>query len=381
MATAQRDYYEVLGVPRDADQAAIKDAFRRLALQYHPDRNKEPGAEERFKEIAAAYAVLSDPRKRADYDAGGLAGVAAEHLWSGLDLEEVFGGLGLDLGETLFDRFFGRGRRRRGPARGPDLEVPLEVTLERVATGGEETVRVTRPGACGACGGSGARAGTRPRACETCGGTGQHVASRREAGITVQQISICPGCHGRGQIIDQPCPECAGRGQAAAEEALGVKIPPGVEDGTVLRIPGRGLPSPEPGGGPGDLHVLVRTAPDSRFERDGADLWRVETVEVAEAALGTTLGVPTLDGPATVTVPPGTQPDSVLRLRAKGLPGPGGRGRGDLYLRVRVHIPGELGPEERDAYERLRALGASRRGLSRRVRAGPVGPVGTASQK
>lgn len=354
MVTAQRDYYEVLGVPRDADQKAIKDAFRRLALKYHPDRNKEPGAEERFKEIAEAYAVLSDPQKRADYDARGFAGVAGfspEDLFGGIDFDTLFSGLGFDFGGGLFDRFF---RRRAGPVPGANLEVELVVSLNRVASGGEETVRVTRVKPCVACQGSGAAKGTAPRTCTTCGGTGQQVARRRERGISMQRITECPTCHGRGTIVDHPCPACAGRGQAPQEETLMIKIPPGIDDGMALRVPGHGLPGPEPGSPPGDLYVVVRTAPDARFERRGAHLWRTETIDVADAVLGTRISVPTLDGSVSTVIPPGTQPETVLRLRGKGLPYFGAPGRGDLNVRIRVKIPERLSRAERELYERLR---------------------------
>jgi molecular chaperone DnaJ len=360
MTTSQRDYYEILGVPREADQRAIKDAFRQLALRYHPDRNKEPGAEERFKEIAEAYAVLSDPKKRAEYDARGFAGVAGfspEDLFGGIDFGDLFRGFGfdVDLGRGgLFDRLFGR--RRTGPARGMDLEISLEVPLERVVSGGDEVVRFTRPASCAACQGSGAKAGTTPRRCESCGGTGQRVVSERRAGISFQQISPCPVCGARGQIIDQPCPACDGRGTVRRQEELAVKIPVGVEEGMVLRIPGHGLPSEEPGGRPGDLLVMVHSRPDARFERRGADLWRVETIPVPDAVLGATRQVPTLEGSATVTIPAATQPDTVLRLRGKGLPAFEGRQRGDLNIVVRVWIPDQLSAKERKLYERLQAL-------------------------
>jgi molecular chaperone DnaJ len=359
MPTTSRDYYEVLGVPRNADQQAIKDAFRQLALQYHPDRNKEPGAEERFKEIAAAYAVLSDPKKRAEYDAGGVAGVSGfspEDLFSGVDFEDIFGGFGAEFGGGLFDRLFRRHRRPAGPPRGTDLEVEIEVPLARVVTGGEEAVQLRHPMVCSACQGSGAKAGTAPRRCEACQGSGQHVTSRRDSGITFQQITTCPTCHGRGHIIDTPCPECHGGGEVARHETLAVTIPVGVEEGMALRIPGRGMPSRETGGTPGDLFVVVRSAPDQRFERRGADLWRDETVPAVEAILGTELEVPTLESPTTVTVPPGTQPDTVLRLRGKGLPAFGGGRRGDLYVCLHVHIPDRLSAAERELYEQLRAL-------------------------
>jgi molecular chaperone DnaJ len=354
--TARRDYYEVLGVPRDADPAAIKNAFRTLALRYHPDRNKEPGAEERFKEIAEAYAVLSDSKKRAEYDARGFAGVTGftpEDLFAGIDIEDLFGGLGWDVGGGLFDRFFRR--RPQGPPRGQNLEVVLEVPLERVARGGEEPVRVSRRDTCLACRGSGAKAGTQPSKCSRCGGTGQHVTSRREANVMFQNITACKACSGRGQTVEQPCPDCGGRGEVQREETLTVMVPAGVEEGTALRVPGRG--QAEPGGHPGDLFVVVRTSPDSRFRRDGADLWVADTISVAEAVLGTTLDVATLDGKASVAVPPGTQPDTVLRLQGKGLPEFGSNRRGDLYVQVIVNIPTRLVADERKLYEQLRALG------------------------
>ncbi len=367
MATsAQRDYYEVLGVARDADAKAIKDAFRALALKYHPDRNKAPDAEERFKEIAEAYAVLSDRKKRADYDARGFAGVAGftpEDLFGGIDFGDIFGdaGFGLDFGfggGGLFDRLFGR--HRAGPARGQDLQVELVLPLETIARGGEETVRYMRPVTCLRCHGNGAEPGTAPRACSACSGSGRKVVTRGEqrgeAAIRFQQISICPDCDGRGTIIDKLCRDCRGAGRVEKDESLKVSIPPGADEGMALRIPAHGLPSPEPKGAPGDLYVIVASAPDARFARSGADLWRTETLGVADAVLGTTLKAPTLDGVVEVTVPAGTQPGEVLRLRGKGLPVFGARGRGDLNLRIEVKIPERLSAEERALYEKLRAL-------------------------
>ena len=364
MASVQRDYYDVLGVSRDADTAAIKNAFRELAMKYHPDRNKAPDAEEKFKEIAEAYAVLSDPQKRAQYDSGGFAEVAGftpEDLFGGIDFGDIFGdmGFGFDLGGgSIFDRLFRHGRR--GPTRGEDLEIMLTVPLQRINSGGEETVRYHRSVSCPTCAGSGAKPGTTPRQCETCGGTGRRVISRdqkqEKGSIHFQQITICPACQGRGVFIDSPCDTCHGTGQTEKEESLKVVIPAGIEEATALRIPAHGMPSEEPGGVPGDLYVIVRSAPDSRFERAGADLWRVETLDVADAVLGTKLTVPTLEGEVEVKVPAGTQPDEILRLRGKGLTRPGGGEHGNLNVRIQVHIPKNPTSEERRLYEQLRSL-------------------------
>lgn len=354
----------MLGVPRDADAKTIKDAFRKLALQYHPDRNKEPGAEERFKEIAAAYAVLSDPKKRAEYDSHGFAGVAGfspEDLFSGINFEDIFGGFDFGLGGGLFERFFG-GRRHAGPVRGANVEVELTVPLSRIVTGGEEEIRFTRPQVCPACHGTRAAPGSSPRKCEACGGSGrqtrQETRKETQGSVLIQHIVICPVCGGAGEFIDHPCPSCGGTGSTLSEERLKVNIPVGAEEGMALRIPGKGMPADAAGGLPGDLYVVVRSSRDPRFVRDGADLWRTETISVADAALGTELSVPTLDGNATARVPPGTQPDTVLRLKGKGLPEFGSHARGDLYLQVKIRVPEKLGREERELYERLRELAA-----------------------
>jgi molecular chaperone DnaJ len=353
----QDDYYEVLGVPRDADDAAIRNAFRQLALKYHPDRNKAPEAAERFKRIAEAYAVLSDAKKRAEYDARGPAGVAGfspEDLFGGIDFDDILGGLGFGRGGSLFDRLFGR---RARPRRGEDLEIGIAVPLERVLHGGEEKVHVGHPMVCQSCHGSGARPGTAPRPCAACGGTGQHVRSDRRGGVSVRQVTTCPDCAGRGSVIDTPCPTCGGTGQTRRDEVLTVQIPVGAEEGMALRVPGHGLPAEQPGLPPGDLFVIVRTAPDPRFERRDRDLYRTEIIEVVDAVLGTTIEVPTLEGPASVNVPAGTQPDSLLRLHGKGLPRFGDGGRGDLYLRLLVRIPEHLSAQQRRLFEQLRAVG------------------------
>ena len=361
VTTGKRDYYEILGVPRDADDKAVKDAFRKLALRHHPDRNKEPGAEERFKEIAEAYAVLSDPKKRAEYDSGGFAGVAGhspEDLFGGVDFDSIFGEMGLGFGGGVFERFFRR--RPAGPPQGEDIEVEAVIPLETIAHGGQQSVQFSRVERCRDCAGTGAKAGTPPRTCAGCGGTGQKVTSRQNRGVFIRQAVTCPDCRGQGSFIDSPCPACGGRGAVPREESLSITIPIGAEEGLILRVPGKGYPSGEKGGVAGNLLVILRGAPDARLQRDGADLWHEAPIDVTQAVLGAELEVPAIDGSITVKVPAGTQPGAVLRLRGKGLPRFGSRGRGDLYVRLPVGIPERLTPEERKIWERLRALRTGR---------------------
>jgi molecular chaperone DnaJ len=361
MTAAPRDYYEVLGVAKDADQKAVKDAFRELALKYHPDRNKEPGAEERFKEIAQAYAILSDPKKRADYDARGFSGVegfSPQDLFGGINFDDIFGGLHAGFGAgSPFEGFFHR--HRAGPARGPNIEVELLIPLERVASGGEEKLGLGRPAACQACHGTGAEGGVAPKPCTACGGTGRITRSRQEQGdhVLIQQITTCPDCHGRGSIVEHPCPTCHGSGEVEQQESLTVNVPRGVEEGMVLRIPGKGMPSPDAGGTSGDLLIVVRSRSDARFERSGADLVRQQTIALTDAVLGAVIEVPTLDGSVSVTIPPGAQPGALLRLQGKGLPEFGSERHGDFYVALAVQMPQQLSGEERELYERLRAIG------------------------
>ena len=283
-------------------------------------------------------------------------------MFGGINFEDIFGGLNFDFGG--FSPFDGLFRRHRGPPRGANIEVDLFVPLEKVASGGEEKVRLGRPVQCSACHGTGAEGGAAPRTCKECGGSGRLTRSRQEKKehVLIQQITTCPACHGRGSVIDRPCSKCRGSGQVEKEEELTVKIPQGVEEGMALRIPGKGMPSPESGGTDGDLFVVVRSRPDARFERAGADLLRQETISVIDAALGTTLEVPTLNGSASVGIPPGTQPGAVLRLKGKGLPEFGTSRHGELYLRIDISVPEQLSREERELYQRLRAIRRERSG-------------------
>ncbi|HSG30388.1 MAG TPA: molecular chaperone DnaJ [Thermodesulfobacteriota bacterium] len=362
MASAKRDYYEVLGIKNDADQKTIKDSFRKLALKYHPDRNKAPDAEERFKEIAEAYAVLSDPKKRTRYDSGGFEGVSGfshEDLFGGINFEDIFGSTGFDfdfgLGRGgIFDGLFGK--RRTGPPKGQNIELNIELPLEQIEKGGEEQIRYNRPQQCSKCKGTGAKPGTEPTKCSDCNGTGRHMQSRQEKGVTMQQITTCTTCMGKGAFIKEYCPKCQGKGLEDKTEIISVKIPPGAEEGMALRIAGHGYPSSVNGGLAGDLYVVVHSSLDPRFQRRGPHLWRTETISVADAALGTKLDVPTLKDKVKVTVPPGTQPGSILRLHDKGLPEFSGDGRGDMFLNIEVHIPEKLNREERKLFERLKEI-------------------------
>ena len=353
--TVSGDYYEVLGVPRDADTKTIKDAFRQLARRYHPDISTEPDAEQRFKEIAEAYGVLSDPARRASYDAQGSAGVAgatAEDLWGGIDFADIFGP-GAPAFGGLFERLFGPAAA--GPQRGQDVRLDLVISLDEVLTGGNHAVTIRRPGPCPQCAGSGSGPGTAPRRCPGCGGTGQRTVASRYGPLLVRQVTTCPQCAGRGRVIDQPCPACAASGTAVREETVTIRVPPGIPEGATLRLAGRGLPSPVPGNLPGDAYVSIRTRADPRFTRAGADLWHDLHIQAPDAALGVTAAVPVPGGQARVRVPPGTQPGSVLRVAGKGLPRYGGHGRGSLNLTVILDIPRQLSARQRQLYEQLRA--------------------------
>jgi molecular chaperone DnaJ len=258
--TVSGDYYEVLGVPRDADTKAIKDAFRQLARRYHPDISAEPDAEQRFKEIAEAYGVLSDPAKRASYDAhgpAGLAGATAEDLWGGIDFAGIFGPSAAAFG-SLYERLFGP--PAAGWLRGQDVHLDLVISPEEVLTGGDYEVTIGRPGPCPQCAGSGCRPGTAPRRCPGCGGTGQQVVASRNGPLLVRQLTTCPDCQGRGRIIDQPCPACQARGTALREATVTIRIPPSIPEGATLWLAGHGMPSAMPGGPPGDAYVSIRMA-------------------------------------------------------------------------------------------------------------------------
>jgi len=359
MAAGKRDYYEVLGVSREASQQEMKKAYRKLAMEYHPDHNSEPDAEEKFKELSEAYGVLTDEEKRSLYDRGGfsgLDGMSAEDIFSGINFGDIFGGGGGGFrGGSIFDEIFGFGRRR-GPAKGRDIEVEIIVPLKRILTGGEEKVVFNRAVTCPTCDGSRAKPGTEPRHCAECGGGGQRVYTTQQQGMTFQQVAVCPVCQGQGAIIDEQCEDCRGLGIVDRETEIEVNIPPGVDEGNALRVSGHGALSADPGGPPGDLIVVIRTEDDPRFERRGEHLQRIEKIRVADAVLGTTVDVPTLVGELEVKIPPGTQPGAVMRIANEGLPSYRTGRRGDLYISVQIEIPKKPSKEEKEIYESLRDL-------------------------
>ncbi len=340
---AKRDYYEILGVERNASEAEVKSAFRKLAMKYHPDRN--PGdkeSEHRFKEINEAYDVIKDADKRAAYDRYGHA--AFEHGAGGA------AGFGADFASTfsdIFDDLFGMtGRRGRagGRARGADLRYNMEITLEEAFAGKTAQVRIPTAVACEACSGTGAKAGSKPKACPTCGGYGK--IRHAQGFFTLERT--CPVCQGRGEVIDHPCPSCSGSGRVTRERTLSVNVPPGVEDGTRIRLAGEGEAGAR-GGPSGDLYIFLSITPHEFFQRDGSDLYCRVPISMVTAALGGDFDVPTIDGGNTrVKVPEGTQTARRFRLQGKGMPVLRSRGVGDMYVQVVVETPQNLTKRQKE---------------------------------
>ncbi len=290
----------------------------------------------------------------------GVAHFTPEDLIGGLDLGDLFGDMGFGFGGGgIFDRVFRR--RAAGAGQGRNIQISLEIDMDRIYRGGQEKVSVSHPSSCSHCHGYGTHDGNPPPVCPQCRGTGRRIVTRggtkEQKSIQYQQITVCAECHGRGTQISQPCGECGGYGQIQKEESLKVTIPRGIEDGTVLRIPNHGLTG-APGSPAGDLHVAIYTRPDPRFQRRGPDLWRAEAISIADAALGTAREVATLDGRVQVKIPAGTQPDEILRVKGKGLPRFREKGRGDLFLRIQVEVPKKLTRQQRELFKQLRRLAA-----------------------
>jgi molecular chaperone DnaJ len=356
----KRDYYDVLGIPKSASKDDIKNAYRKLALQYHPDRNKAAGSEEKFKEISEAYAVLSDDEKRKRYDTYGHVGSEEVFRGSEANFDEIFKDMGFgggfrDIFEQIFgsrtgfgggvnrgDPFgfgfsFGGGRRK-----GQDLLYDLELSFEEVLRGRKEELELPKLEKCNSCGGSGAAAGTKPRKCSVCDGQGQtrRIYSQNRFSTFVS-LEPCRTCQGQGEIIDKPCNVCSGSGNVKKNKKIKLEIPAGVEDGMTLQLSGEGQPSEN--GPPGDLLVRLHVKPHPLFERleDGHMLYNLN-LKFTDLALGTDVRVPTLDGQEKLRIPQGTQPNTILKIKGKGLPRYGAYGRGDLLARINVKIPTKL---------------------------------------
>jgi molecular chaperone DnaJ len=356
---AKRDYYEVLGVDRNAGDEEIKKAYRKLALKFHPDKNPgDKSAEEKFKEIGEAYEALSDPQKRAAYDQYGhaafdpraRAGRAGGFYGSGFHdpfeiFREVFSG------SSIFEEFFGGRHDPSQPQRGDDLRYDLEISLEEAARGCEKKIAITRSVRCEACDGSGMEHGSKTRTCPTCGGHGAVLTSR--GFISLRQT--CPHCNGSGRILEKPCKTCHGDGRHEHHSEIKLRIPPGVDTGSRLRSAGNG----EAGfrGGPsGDLYVILHVRPHEFFQRDGDDLLCETPVSFVQAALGAEIEVPTLDGKVTIKIPAGTQPGAVFRVKGKGVKNLQGYGYGDLHVRIQIEVPIHLNAEQKAKLREFAAL-------------------------
>jgi molecular chaperone DnaJ len=362
-----RDYYEVLGVERGVDSATLKKAYRRLALKYHPDKN--PGdheAEEKFKEAAEAYAVLSDSEKRARYDRFGHAGLGGAAGFPGFD-PDTFSDFADILGDIFgFGGIFGGGRRRGGVRPGQDLRYDLEIDFDEAIRGLETKIRVPRLEPCERCGGNGSESPEGIRSCERCGGRGQ--IAFQQGFFTIARP--CGQCSGSGRVIVDPCGQCRGGGRVREERDLGVRIPAGVDDGTRLRIGGEGEASAQ-GGPPGDLYVVLHVREHPVLKREGLAILSEVPVSQSRAALGTKVQVETIDGEQEIELPAGTQSGTIFRLRGKGVPSLDGRGRGDHLVSVVVVTPRRLSAEQRELYEQLAELEGEEppdRGLFDRVR-------------
>jgi molecular chaperone DnaJ len=354
LPSVKRDYYEILGVQRGATEQEIKSAYRKLALQYHPDRNpNNPDAEEKFKECSEAYAILADSEKREMYNRFGHAGVGAGAPGGGFD-PSVFQDFGDIFGEFFgFGDLFGGGRSggRTRAQRGADLREDITIEFEEAAFGAEKQIAYRKHELCEKCNGSGSAQGKAPASCRSCSGRGQ---VRYQQGF-FSIARTCPTCHGAGSVISDPCTNCRGEGRVVQQKTIDAKIPAGVEDGTRIRFTGMGEAGVH-GGPPGDLYLVLRVKQHAFFERQGNDLYCVVPISYTQAAVGTEIQVPTLEGEQTLKIPEGTQSGTVLKLRGKGVPVLNGHGKGNLFVEVRVQTPTKLTKRQRELLQELQGI-------------------------
>ncbi len=361
----ERDYYEVLGIERNASPEDVKKAYRKKARKFHPDVNKEDpqGAEAKFKEVSEAYEVLADQEKRQMYDRYGHSAVqqgfsGGSFTWEDFshyaDIEDIFGSIFGGRGGGIFESFFGG---QTGPVRskGRDIVMELDVDLKDVMDGLEKVVEVDHHVLCPKCHGSRSEPGSEPATCGDCGGSGRAQKVQRTPFGVVSTVTACPRCGGEGRIVTDPCRKCTGTGRILEKGKISVTIPPGVDTGSNLRVGGQGEASMS-NGPPGDLYIVMRVKPDKRFKRDGPDLHHETHVNYPLLALGGSIKVPTVDGSKNAKVPAGTSPYDVIRLRGEGLPRMRGGGRGDLYVHLNMEVPKKLGRKEKDLIKRLQTL-------------------------
>jgi len=367
MSTANRDFYQILGIPRNSDTASIKKAYRKLAKQFHPDANPGKDTTEKFQEINRAYEVLSNPDLKQKYDMYGERGVGTSAASEG-QAGSPFGGGGfgqeVDLGD-IFDSFFGGGGgrrggggggRSRGPVAGDDLRFDLEIDFKTAVFGGEEKVRIRHLETCGTCSGSGVKPGSKVNTCNVCNGMGVTMQVTRTPLGNFQTQQTCPSCRGTGQKVEEYCGTCSGQGLVSKTKQIKVTIPAGVEDGNKLRVRSEGDAGPN-GGPAGDLYIFLKVKEDRNFRREGPEVYSDASVSYVDAILGASLKVPVVDGEVTIKVPPGTQPGQVMRLKGNGAPRLGQPDqRGDHYVTMNVEIPKEVSKEEQELIEQLREL-------------------------
>jgi molecular chaperone DnaJ len=351
----KRDYYDVLGVEKTASADDVKKAYRKLAMKYHPDVNKEAGAEEKFKELSEAYAILSDEQKRATYDKFGHAGTqgfSEADMYNNINFNDIFAGMNFGDSDNLFDLFFGGRGGRRDSGRGSDLRYDMEIDFKEAVFGIDKEIVVPRMETCDTCHGTGAKPGSKIDTCPNCHGSGQVRQVSQSLFGQMVRVAPCPRCQGRGKIFDTPCPECKGRMKTRHVRKISVKVPAGIDNGLQLRIPGEGE-SGVSGNQWGDLYVVVHVKPHPFFQRYGDDVLCIMPITIAQAVLGDEIEVETLNGKAKLKIPPGTQTDTTFRLKGEGVPSLRSRSRGDMHVKVLVKVPTKLSDKQKKIFQDL----------------------------